>query len=325
MPSILILLRLAGGIAEQYYEGIRTAFPDLDVNFIDHVDKADRYLGELEILITHGPYLADRADFVFANSPNLKWVQGIGTGVDNIIDRPALQKNVIVTNIHGVHGPQMSEAALAAMLVLSRRIQRSVKNQQQHRWENWPSRLLNGKTLGIFGVGSIAESVAPRCRALGMKVIGISSGVRSVEGFDHIYDRSRLPEVVPQLDYFLLLTPLSPATRGIIDARILGLMKSDSYLINLARGGVVDEQALAETMQQQRIAGAAIDVFATEPLPEDHIFWTLENVFITCHQSASHDASARQILPTIVENVRRFRKGDFVNMINLVRPAAAPG
>jgi phosphoglycerate dehydrogenase-like enzyme len=325
MPSILILLRLAGGIAEQYYEGVRTAFPDMDVNFIDHVDKADRYLSEVEILITHGPYLADRADFVFANSPNLKWVQGIGTGVDNIIDRPALQKNVIVTNIHGVHGPQMSEAALAAMLVLSRRIQRSVKNQQQHRWENWPSRLLNGKTLGIFGVGSIAESIAPRCRALGMKVIGISSGVRSVEGFDHIYDRSQLSEVVPQLDYFLLLTPLSPATRGIIDARILGLMKPDSYLINLARGGVVDEQALVETMQQQRIAGAAIDVFATEPLPEDHIFWTLENVFITCHQGASHDASARQILPTIVENVRRFRKGDFVDMINLVRPAAAPG
>jgi D-2-hydroxyacid dehydrogenase (NADP+) len=325
MPSILILLRLAGGISEQYYEGIRAAFPDMDVNFIDNVDKADLYLSELDILITHGPYLADRADFVFANSPKLKWVQGIGTGVDNIVDRPALRKDVIVTNIHGVHGPQMSEAALAAMLVLSRKIQRSVKNQERHRWENWPSRLLNGKTLGIFGVGSIAESIAPRCRALGMKVVGISSGVRSVEGFDQIYDRAQLPEVVPQLDYFLLLTPLSPATRNIIDAKILDLMKPDSYLINLARGGVVDEQALIETMRQGRIAGAALDVFATEPLPEDHIFWTLENVFITCHQGASHDASARQILPTIVENVRRFRQGDLANMINVVRPAAGAG
>jgi phosphoglycerate dehydrogenase-like enzyme len=216
----------------------------------------------------------------------------------------------------------MSEAALASMLVLSRKIHRSIRNQDKHKWENWPSRLLNGKTLGILGVGSIAESVAPRCQALGMKVVGISSGVRSVKGFEQVYDRANLAEVVPQLDYFLLLTPLSAATRNIINAEVLGLMKPDSYLINLARGGVVDEAALVETLRNERIAGASLDVFATEPLPEDHIFWTMENVFITCHQGASHDASARQILPTIVENIRRFGRGDFANMINVVKPRA---
>src|SRR5690606_30963449 len=119
MTSILLILGLPKELRQRYYEGIRAEFPDLDVNLVDHVEKADPFLAEMEVLVTHGPYLADRADHVLSNAPKLKWIQGIGTGVDNFADRPTLRDNVVVTNIHGVHGNPMSEAAFGAMLALS--------------------------------------------------------------------------------------------------------------------------------------------------------------------------------------------------------------
>ena len=113
-----------------------------------------------------------------------------------------------------------------------------------------------------------------------------------------------------ELDYFLLLTPYSPETHNIIDAKVFAAMKPQSFLINHARGGVVDEAALLAALREGRIAGAALDVFATEPLPQDHPFWGMENVLITCHQSATHDASVATNLPIIVENIRSFIAGD---------------
>ena len=133
--------------------------------------------------------------------------------------------------------------------------------------------------------------------------------------------RDDLIEAVRELDYFLLLTPYSPETHNIIDAKVFAAMKPQSILINHARGGVVDEVALLAALREGRIAGAALDVFATEPLPQDHPFWAMENVLITCHQSATHDASVATNLPIIVENIRRFIAGDIAGMRNVVRPA----
>ena len=133
--------------------------------------------------------------------------------------------------------------------------------------------------------------------------------------------RDDLIEAVRELDYFLLLTPYSPETHNIIGAKVFAAMKPQSFLINHARGGVVDEAALLAALREGRIAGAALDVFATEPLPQDHPFWSMENVLITCHQSATHDASVATNLPIIVENIRRFIAGDIAGMRNVVRPA----
>ena len=323
MTSILMIFGLPPAMAQRYYDGVRAAFPDVVVTLVDDVRKADPYLADMDVLITHGPYLADRADHVLTNAPKLRWIQGIGTGVDNFADRPVLSDNVTVTNIHGVHGNPMSEAAFGAMLALSRRIPRSVRNQDRHKWESWPSRLITGKTIGIFGIGSIALTVAPRCKAFDMTVVGISSGPRPIPGFDRMVHRDDLIEAVRELDYFLLLTPYSPETHNIIGAEVFAAMKPASFLINHARGGVVDEAALLDALRQGKIAGAALDVFATEPLPQDHPFWSMENVLITCHQSATHDASVATNLPIIVENIRRFIAGDIAGMRNVVRPARA--
>ena len=321
MTSIVLLLGLNPMMAKRYHDGISAAFPDATVTLVDNVRKVDPYLADMDVLITHGPYLADRADHVLSSAPKLKWIQGIGTGVDNFADRPVLRDDITVTNIHGVHGNPMSEAAFGAMLALSRRIPRSVRNQDQRKWEGWPSRLITGKTIGIFGIGSIARTVAPRCKAFDMTVVGISSGPRDMAGFDRMVHRDKLIETVGEFDYFLLLTPYSPETHNIIDARVFAAMKPSSFLINHARGGVVDEAALLDALRGGKIAGAALDVFATEPLPQDHPFWAMENVFITCHQSATHDASVATNLPVIVENIRCFIAGDLAGMKNVVRPA----
>lgn len=320
-PTLLIILRSHERIRTQYYNGIAQTFPELNVNIVSTVADADPYLADADIIVTHGPHLEDKADHVFANAPKLKWVQGIGTGVDNIADRPALRDDVIVTNIHGVHGAPMSEAAMLLMLALSRKLPRSLENKSQHKWDNWPSRLLSEKTVGIFGMGSIAEAMAPRFKAFNMTVLGITSAVREVVGFDRVYDKSKLIEVMRELDYFIVLTPYNPQTHHIIDAKVLGAMGPDSYLINLARGGVVDETALLSALRSKQIAGAALDVFAQEPLKPDNPLWDLDNVIITCHQAATHDNSARNNLPTIQENIRLFLTNDLRNMKNVINRA----
>jgi D-2-hydroxyacid dehydrogenase (NADP+) len=320
-PSLLIILRSPERIRAQYYNGIAQAFPEITVNAVSNVKDADPYLADADIIVTHGPHLDDRADNVFENARKLKWVQGIGTGVDGIIDRPTLRPDVIVTNIHGVHGTPMSEAAVMLMLALSRQLPRSLNNKAKHKWENWPSRLMNGKTVGILGMGSIAEVMAPLFKAFGMTVIGVTSEAREVPGFDRVCNKAELPSIVHEFDYFVVLTPYTASTHHLIDAEIIGAMKPDAYLINLARGGVVDEPALLDALKQKQIAGAALDVFEQEPLKQDNPLWDLDNVIITCHQSATHDGSARTNLPIISENIRHFLAGDFNGMRNVVRAA----
>jgi phosphoglycerate dehydrogenase-like enzyme len=315
MSNLLILLTLPENIRHQYRDRLRAKFPGLVINIADHHSKAGPFAAAADILLTFAPMMSDE---VLRHAVNLKWVQALGTGVDNLIDLPSLRKNVLVTNMHGIHGPPLSEAALAAMLALARDVPRAVRSQDLHQWVRWPARLLHGKTVGIFGVGVIAGELAPKCKAFGMKVVGISSAQRQVEGFDHMYARDDLITAVKELDFFVLLTPLTAATRGIVDARVLAAMKPGSYLINIARGGVVDETALANALQQGKIAGAALDVFVQEPLPPDHPFWSMKNVIITTHQGGFCDVYPDLAWPIIEANMQCFLSGDTKNMINMV-------
>jgi len=317
--NILILLTLPLEVRQEYHHAIRDAFPEHTVDLVENVALIDRYLPDADVLITFAPHLGERADEVFRAAGKLKWVQALGTGVDNIADRPALRPDVILTRMHAIHGPPMAEAALMAMLALSRDLPRLIRNQQNRHWERWPARLLEGKTVGILGIGAIAEVLAPRCRMMGMRVIGITSSPRDVAGFDSMVSRDDLAEAVRELDYFILLTPYSKDTHHLVDARVLAAMKPDAYLINLARGGVVDEDALLEVLRFGGIAGAALDVFSQEPLPNDHPFWTLPNVLITPHVGGFNDGYARQAIPLVLENIRRFLAGDTVNMVNVVQ------
>ena len=180
------------------------------------------------------------ADHVVRDAPKLKWIQALGTGVDNIIDLPSLGKDVVVTNVCGIHGAPVSEATIAAMLSLARDLPRSARAQDKAQWERWPSHLLSGCTVGILGVGLIAEYLAPICKAFGMTVIGFSGAPRAAPGFDRMVSRGELLQVASELDYLVALAPLTPEKRGIIGEKVLAAMTPSAFLVNVPRGGVVD-------------------------------------------------------------------------------------
>ena len=319
MTHVLIFLTFPEPLRRRYHDGIKQKFPELTVTLVDDVRKAEAAVGEADVLITFGAQLGDRADQVMRAGTRLKWIQALGTGVDNIADRPSLRPDVVITNLHGIHGPAVSEAAIAAMLALGRDLPRVVRNQDRRTWQRWPARLIDGQTVGIFGIGAIAAALAPRCKAFNMRVVGISSAKRDVAGFDRMYGRDQLVEAVRDLDYLVLLTPYSAETRGIVGASVFAAMRKTAYLVNLARGGVVDEEALLAALREKRIAGAALDVFLHEPLPADHPFWGLENVIVMPHLGGFHDRYVDDALPVIEANMRKFLAGDTGAMINLVK------
>jgi phosphoglycerate dehydrogenase-like enzyme len=322
MANLLILLTLPEPVRMQYFNHIRKTFPELKLEMVDHHSKVGPHIASADILVTFGPMMADH---VVKEAAKLKWIQALGSGVDGIVDLPSLSDEVMVTNLHGIQGPPVSEAALMAMLALSRGLPRVVRNQDRHKWDRFPARLLKDKTVGIFGVGVIAEELAPKCKAFGMQVIGISSARRAVPGFDRMVLRDELEAVARELDYFVLLTPYSPATRGIVGEKVLAAMKPTAYLVNLARGGVVDEPALIKALQEGRIAGAALDVFAEEPLPENHPLWSMERVLITPHLGGFCDVYVDHALPVVERNIRAFLAGDRAAMVNVVKPGRGGG
>ncbi|MFZ0607773.1 MAG: D-2-hydroxyacid dehydrogenase [Xanthobacteraceae bacterium] len=315
MTNLLILLGLTPEIRTQYRDRLQARFPDVAMTLVDHHSKVGPHIAAADALVTFTPMMTAK---VLEQADNLKWIQTLGTGVDNLIDQPTLRKDVIVTNVRGIHGPPVSEAALATMLALARNLPGAVRGQDAREWRRWPAQLLHNKTVGIFGVGLIAETLAPMCKAFGMRVVGVSSSPRAVAGFDRMHGRDELTQVVGDFDFFVLLTPLTPATRNSIGAKVLAAMKPSSFLINLARGGVVDELALVEALREKRVAGAALDVFNQEPLPADHPFWAMENVIITTHQGGFCDVYMDYALPTVETNMRAFLSGNVGAMINVV-------
>jgi phosphoglycerate dehydrogenase-like enzyme len=216
----------------------------------------------------------------------------------------------------------MSEAAIVSMLGLARQMPRTIRNQDKHVWERWLPQIIHGKTVGILGVGVIAEALAPRCKALGMNVVGFSSSMRAAAGFDRMLAISDLKNSASDLDFLVLLTPYSEATHHIVNVDVLMAMKPGGFLINLARGGVLDETALIKALEAGQLRGAALDVFSTEPLPPDHRFWSMENVIMTCHMGGLTDDYHLQALPIIETNLRHYLAGEVGQMINVVRNAA---
>ncbi len=316
MPRLLILLTMPPPVRDQYRDRLAQRFPELGIDMVDHWSKAVPFIGNADALLTFGPMVKDE---MLRGADKLRWVQALGTGVDGIIDQPSLSRDVVITNIRGIHGAPVSEAALMMMLAVARGFADSVRNQDRHVWTRWPARLLDGKTVGIFGIGLIAEALAPKCKALGMRVIGFTSAKRELPGFDEMHDRKDLLRLAGTLDHLVLLAPYSEETHRLIDAKVFAAMKPSSYLINLARGGIVDEDALIRALQDGRLAGAALDVFQEEPLPPEHPLWSVRNVIITPHLGGFCDVYAERALPTIEHNMACFLRGEFDKMDNIVR------
>jgi len=322
MPNLLILTEIQESMRARYKALLSERFPELTINVVGHHSNVGPYIADTDALLCFSPPMADH---VVGEAKKLRWIQALGTGVDNIIDLPSLNKEVIVTNIRGIHGAPMSEATIAYMLLLSREMPRSVHAQDRGAWERWPSRLLDRKTVGILGVGAIAEHLAPICKQFGMTVVGITGTPRATPGFDRMVSRDDLTKIAPELDYLIVLIPMSPATRNIVGAAVFKAMKPSAFLINVARGGVVDEEALIKSLDAGEIAGAALDVFAQEPLPADSPLWKAKNLSIFPHLGGYSQGYEDRAMPTIAHNMACFLADDLKKMINVVRKPASWG
>ncbi|HZQ12655.1 MAG TPA: D-2-hydroxyacid dehydrogenase [Pseudolabrys sp.] len=322
MPKVLILTEVQEAMRARYKAMLLERFPQLTIDVVGHHNDVGPYIADIDVLLCFSPPMADH---VVRDAPKLKWIQALGTGVDNIVDLPSLGKEVLVTNVRGIHGPPVSEATLAYMLSLARDLPRATRAQDKRQWERWPAQLLAGKTVGILGVGLIAEYLAPICKALQMTVIGITGAPRDTTGFDRMVKRDALVEVAPELDFLVVLLPMSAATRNIVGATVLAAMKPTAYLINVARGGVVDEAALIKALEGGVIAGAALDVYAQEPLPATSPLWTAKNVTMFSHLGGYSHGYEDRAMPTIAGNMAKFLAGDLKSMINIVRKPASWG
>ena len=322
MTNLLILAEVNEAVRSRYKVMLEERFPQLTINVAGHHSLVDPYIADAEILLCFSPPMADH---VVRDAPKLKWIQALGTGIDNIVDLPSLGKEVVVTNIRGIHGAPVSEATIAYMLSLTRDLPRSARAQDRSDWERWPAQLLDGATVGILGVGLIAEYLAPICKQFGMKVVGISGSPRPAAGFDRIVARDDLLKVVPELDFLVALAPLTPETRGIIGEKVFAAMKPTAYLVNVARGGVVDEPALIKALESDTIAGAALDVFSEEPLPSSNPLWKTKNITLFPHLGGFSVGYEDRAMPTIEGNMRKFFSNDLKSMINIVRKPASWG
>lgn len=315
MTPLLVLLKDPEGSAFDF--SAITQESRLPVQHVRSLAEAEPFLAETEIMVTLGPHLGNDAAAMFARMPRLRWIQLISTGTDNVAEHLG-GTGVALTNAHGLHGKQMSEAAICAMLTLSRDIPRAIRNQQAQHWDRFHSTLLAGKTVGILGVGAIAESLAPICRALGMRTVGISGSPRAVAGFDDIRPRDPLPAAVADLDYLVLLAPYSAATHHLVGADVFAAMRPTAFVVNLARGGIIDEAALIAALDGGQIAAASLDVFEQEPLPADNPLWSHPKVVVTPHIGGFHDGYPADVAALMADNVRRFLRDGPDNLINRV-------
>ena len=322
MINVLILTEVQEAMRARYKQMLLERFPQLTINVVGHHNDVDPYIADTDILLCFSPPMADH---VVRDAKKLKWIQALGTGTDNIVDLPSLGPDVLVTNIRGIHGAPVSEATIAFMLSLARDMPRTVHAQDRSEWERWPAQLLAGKTVGILGVGLIAEYLAPICKAFGMTVIGITGAPRATSGFDRMVKRDDLIAVAPELDFLVALVPMSADTRNIVGEQVFKAMKPSAYLVNVARGGVVDEEALIKALEAGEIAGAGLDVFSQEPLPPDNPLWKTKNLTVFPHLGGYSEGYEDRAMPTIERNMRCFLDGDLKSMINIVRKPTSWG
>jgi phosphoglycerate dehydrogenase-like enzyme len=262
------------------------------------------------------------ADAVRA-SPGLRWVQATAAGAGEQVGAAQLTDEelarVIVTSGAGIHATPLAEFALFGMLAFAKDLPRMLADQRARRWGQYPVAELSGRTLVIVGLGQIGAEVARLAAAFGMRVVGLN---RTGSG-DHPYvaelDRiDALGDRLPEADAVVISLPLTPQTTGLLDATAIARIKPGAMLVNVGRGGVLDEPALIDALCSGRLAGAALDVFATEPLAADSPLWELPNVLVSPHTAGLSVYENERLVSLFVENLRRYLRGE--DLLNRVDP-----
>lgn len=247
---------------------------------------------------------------VLAASPALRWHHAPNAGVDRFLTPTYLERDLILTNGAGIHAIPIAEFVIAYILAHAKHLSQLYALQVEHYWKrNFAIQELKDATLLIIGAGGIGQEIAIRAKAFGMRIFGSRRRPESLPHFDRVVGADEWRSLLPEADYAVIATPLTPETKGSIDEVALRLMRPHAYLINIARGAIVDEPALLKALNEGWIAGAALDTLFTEPLPPDSPFWSLPNVFVTPHCSAHSPRVVERSLALFLDNLQRYRSG----------------
>lgn len=302
--------------AEGFAQLIGERFPQVRAIVAPDPERLERYIEEADAL------LAFRFPVeVFDRAKKLRWFQCTGAGVDSLFPIRDKVGHITVTNARGIHGDVIADFVMAGVTMLHWDFRRFLREQTERKWNPRYVAPLADKTLGVVGLGSIGATIALRAKSAGMTVIGSKRDVSvSVEGVDRLFASDALHNLLPLCDFVVLAVPATPDTVGLIGAAEIACMRPHAFLVNIARGNVVVEAELIKALQTRAIAGAMLDVFEREPLPQDSPLWDMSNVIATPHVAGSPSNYTERVFSIFAENIERFLKGQALkNVVDLRR------
>lgn len=282
--------------------------PEIEFEIAHDIDSFRRTVRSADAVVML-PRYGEQLRELWPEMGGIRWIHSLGAGVETLPFDLLRQRDVVVTNGRGVYANALAEFVLAAMLWFAKDLRQLVENQAARRWQPGTVERLEGATVGIVGYGAIGKGIGQRAEALGMRVLAL-----------HRTGGTPLEELIPASDYLVISAPLTAETRTLIDAKRIALMRRGAVLINVGRGGVVDEAALVRALQERRVRGAALDVFTTEPLPPTHALWGLANVLISPHMADHAADSHDRAMSLFLQNLERFRHGQ--PLLNIVDKTA---
>jgi len=306
MATILLGFK-PGTLTAAQTSQIQAAAPEMTVLETHDREQIEGVLGNIEIAAGGFPRE------LLARAKNLRWLQQWGAGADWLLRYPeAVEMDFVLTNASGVHAIPISEHIFAFLFAFARDLPAAVQRQAKHTWGR-PARQehvfeLAGKTLLLIGVGAIGERTAQLGRAMGMRVMGVRRNPdQTLPEVEVMVGPEQLHEVLPNADFVVLTIPMTQQTHHMIGKPELQLMKPGAYIVNIGRGGTIDEAELVTALESGKIAGAGLDVFETEPLPEESPLWSMDNVIITAHYSGSTPKYNDRAMEIFLTNLQRYR------------------
>src|ERR1700686_1158936 len=291
---------------------LQQEFPQLDIVNLPDYKRVDEEIVNAEIAIAWSIKPEQ-----IAAAKKLRWIHSPAAAVHQLMFPELIHSEIVLTNAREVHGPVVAEHVIALVFALAKKIPASVRLEQKHIWGQqilWDEvpriREVAGATLGIIGLGSIGRPTVKNAKAMGMRVIAAREHPeKGSEGADVVIGMTQVHELFTEADYIVLAAPVTDSTRSIANAERLALMKPDACLINVGRGPLVDEAALASALREKKIGGAALDVFPKEPLAADSPLWDVPNLLITPHTAALTEKLWERHYALFSENLRRYLNG----------------
>ncbi|SIT93217.1 D-2-hydroxyacid dehydrogenase [Edaphobacillus lindanitolerans] len=301
-------------LKDHHEQRLKEAFPD--VNFLFDRKPDDPAIGTSEVIVTYGADL-DAAHIEKAEA--LKWLMVASAGLEQLPQEEISKRGITVTNVRGIHKTPMAESILAHILSGKRGLKRIYEQQASREWsKKTGSRELRGSTALILGPGAIGGEAGRLLQAFGVKTYGCNRSGRKADYMDEMLSFEGLTDVLPEMDFIISVLPSTPETRGLLNKEHFLSMKDTAVFLNFGRGDLYDEQHLIDALNEGRPAAAVLDVFETEPLPEDHPFWGMDQVTVSPHASSLSGKYVDRSLDIFIPNLKLWLEGKAGDMDNLI-------